>query len=162
MASPPGTFAAYLSLSCADVARPPSAASHTVATPIVSMLLRFIEAPRAHETRRARRDPSDEGIDETEIRVDQYQGLIDDGMMRGHSSLARIPPVSHGGKQGDQRVRRRLPWWRRCRRSDRRWPSEQRIDARRSRARARRRRMPVLGLHPLEDVAPIRRNVERG
>src|SRR5262245_7808157 len=67
IASPPGTFAEYLSLSCAEVARPPRAASHTVATPIVSMLLRFIEAPRADETRRARRDPSDEGIDGAEI-----------------------------------------------------------------------------------------------
>src|SRR5262245_28548195 len=42
IASPPGTFA--VSLSCAEMARP-KMASHTVAIPIVSMLLRFIRAP---------------------------------------------------------------------------------------------------------------------
>ena len=42
-ASPPGTFTVYLS--CAEMAKPPKTASHTVAIPIVSMLLRFIAAP---------------------------------------------------------------------------------------------------------------------
>ena len=42
-ASPPGTFTLYLS--CAEMARPPATASHTVATPIVNTLLRFIAAP---------------------------------------------------------------------------------------------------------------------
>ena len=42
-ASPPGTFTVYLS--CAEMAKPPKTASHTVAIPIVNMLLRFIAAP---------------------------------------------------------------------------------------------------------------------
>src|SRR5262245_21269541 len=46
IASPPGTFAAYLScLSCADVANPPRMESHTVANPIVRTLLRVITEP---------------------------------------------------------------------------------------------------------------------
>src|SRR5262244_2923418 len=45
IARPPGTFAAYLSLSCAEMARPPTTASHTTAIPIVSTLLRFIAPP---------------------------------------------------------------------------------------------------------------------
>src|SRR5262245_2798550 len=40
IASPPGTFAAYLS--CADAAHPHRTAIHTVANPIVKTLLRFI------------------------------------------------------------------------------------------------------------------------
>src|SRR5262245_27420498 len=44
-ASPPGTFTVYLSLSCVELAKPPKTASHTVAIPIVSMLLRFIAVP---------------------------------------------------------------------------------------------------------------------
>ena len=51
--------------------------------------------------------------------------------------------------------------WRR-RRSDRGGPSGQRADARGRRARARRGRVPVLGLHTFQDLASLRRNVERG
>src|SRR5262245_2973501 len=43
-ASPPGTFTVYLSW--ADMAQPPQTVSHTVATPIVNLLVRFIAAPR--------------------------------------------------------------------------------------------------------------------
>ena len=52
-------------------------------------------------------------------------------------------------------------WWRR-RRSDRGGPSGQRADARGCRARARRGRVPVLGLRAFQDPASLRRNVERG
>ena len=44
-ASPPGTFTVYLS--CADMAKPPETASHTVAIPIVNIPVRFIAAPPA-------------------------------------------------------------------------------------------------------------------
>src|SRR5678816_4887514 len=40
-ASPPGTLTVYLS--CAKLTRPPKTASHTVAIPTVSVLLRFIQ-----------------------------------------------------------------------------------------------------------------------
>src|SRR5262249_14752474 len=46
-ASPPGTFTLYLScFCCAEMARPPKRASHTAAIPMVSLLMRFIAAPR--------------------------------------------------------------------------------------------------------------------
>src|SRR5262245_41883397 len=43
-ANPPGTFTVYLS--CADMTNAPRTPSHTVAIPIVSLLMRFIAAPR--------------------------------------------------------------------------------------------------------------------
>src|SRR5262245_40509974 len=49
-ASPPGTFTVYLS--CAEMAKPPNTASHTVVIPIVNMRVRFIQhlLQRTHGT----------------------------------------------------------------------------------------------------------------
>src|SRR5436190_19471616 len=52
-ASPPGTLTAYLS--SADMTKPPNTASHTVAIPIVSVLLRFITVPPLSRCGRRRR-----------------------------------------------------------------------------------------------------------
>src|SRR5262249_11294146 len=98
-ASPPGTFTLYLS--CADMARLPRRAIHTVAIPIVNLLIRFIAASpesrvashneHTHDTRSHESRQLDDGIGpylrmdlaashETrsgDTDDDRYQGLID-------------------------------------------------------------------------------------
>src|SRR5262245_58778654 len=106
IASPPGTFAVYLS--CAETAQPKTA-SHTIAIPSVSFLVGVIAAP--HASRALVRLTSRRGLDDSssevalEIAIDVQTKLLESGCPRERPRAFERPIEIHEG-------RRQLGVWR--------------------------------------------------
>ena len=92
----------------------------------------------------------------------RYQRLMDGGSARAHPFACRRHAGGAWRRSSVPDIRRRLSrWWRR-RRGHRSGTAGQRAHARDRRARAGRRRVPVLGLRAVQDPAALERDAERG